>query len=359
MFCEPPVRTRFDLFPSPPGGGARGEGAHVLAKLGSSATTLTPTLSPGEREQIRGLPTASRARSERLKFVHTLVAVVSFTVIGVVEVSANSVGVIDDRGVALAFASSPQRIVSLVPSVTESVCALGACKRLVGTDQFSNSPSEVVTLPKFGGLEDAQIERIVSLKPDVVLASKSARVVDRLESLGVKVIVLQSDSHADVKRTLTLLAKLFNAPDQADRVWANIERDIKLATSRVPHALRGKKVYFEVAADPYAAGTPSFIGETLTRLGVGNIAPPELGPFPKLNPEFIVRAKPDIIMAAERQVKAMPSRPGWSGLAALQGRSCGFATEQYEVLIRPGPRMGEAALAIADCLAGLRVQTTP
>ena len=280
----------------------------------------------------------------------------------VASVAAQSTGAItlrDDRNVELTFAASPQRIISLVPSVTESVCVLGACNCLVGTDQFSNTPPEVRALPKLGGLDDAQIERIVSLKPDVVLATKSARVVDRLESLGVKVIVLQSDSHADVKRTLTLLAKLFNSPDQADRVWSAIERDTALAASKVPQALRGKKVYFEVSSEPYAAGASSFIGETLTRLGMGNIAPPALGPFPKLNPEFIVRARPDIIMATERQVTSMGSRPGWSGLTALQGRSCGFATERYELLIRPGPRMGEAALVIAECLAGLRAQLTP
>ncbi len=264
----------------------------------------------------------------------------------------------DDRGVELNFAASPQRIISLLPSVTESVCALGACKRLIGTDRFSNSPAEVIALPKLGGLEDAQIERIVSLKPDVVLAAKSARVTERLESLGIKVVVLESQTHADVKRTLTLLARLLASPEQADRVWNQIERDIKLATARVPDALRGKKVYFEVASAPYAAGAGSFIGETLTRLGVGNIVPPELGPFPKLNPEFIVRAKPDIIMAVDREVKLMSNRPGWRGLAALKGASCGFATERYELLIRPGPRMGEAALAIANCLAGLRTQPT-
>ena len=273
--------------------------------------------------------------------------------------AAQSVGAItlrDDRNVELTFAASPQRIVSLVPSVTESVCVLGACKRLVGTDQFSNTPPEVRALPKLGGLDDAQVERIVSLKPDVVLATKSARVVDRLEALGIKVVVLESNSHADVKRTLTLLAKLFNAPEQAARVWNEIERDTTLAASKVPQALRGKKVYFEVSSEPYAAGASSFIGETLTRLGMDNIAPRSLGPFPKLNPEFIVRARPDIIMASERQVKSMADRPGWQGLTALQGRSCGFEKDRYELLIRPGPRMGEAALEIADCLAGLRAQ---
>ena len=297
-----------------------------------------------------------------MRFKHTLLLLTGFGCVAhLTAATAQSSGALtlrDDRGKDVTFLTAPQRIISLLPSVTESVCALGACARLVGTDQFSNTPPEVRALPKLGGLDDAQVERIVSLKPDVVLATKSARVVDRLESLGVKVVVLESNSHADVKRTLTLLAKLFNTPDQADRVWSDIQRDTTLAASNVPQVLRGKKVYFEVSSEPYAAGATSFIGETLSRLGMGNIAPPELGPFPKLNPEFIVRARPDIIMATERTVKSMPDRPGWQGLTALQGRSCGFARERYELLIRPGPRMGEAALVIADCLAGLRVQQT-
>ncbi len=289
-----------------------------------------------------------------------LAGICAVTRVGVVAAqTTHAITLRDDRNVELIFALSPQRIISLVPSVTESVCVLGACKRLVGTDQFSNTPTEVRELPKLGGLEDAQVERIFSLKPDVVLATKSARVVDRLESLGIKVIVLESNSHADVKRALTLLAKLFNVPDQADRVWSEIERDTALAASKVPQALRGKKVYFEVSSEPYAAGASSFIGETLTRLGMSNIAPRSLGPFPKLNPEFIVRARPDVIMATDRTVKSMTNRPGWSGLRALQGRSCGFGAERYELLIRPGPRLGEAALVIADCLVGLRAPPTP
>jgi iron complex transport system substrate-binding protein len=268
--------------------------------------------------------------------------------------AAQAIVVQDDRGATLRFAAPPQRIVSLLPSLTEAVCALGACSRLVGVDRYSNWPASVLALPKLGGLDDAEIERTVALKPDIVLAATSARVTERLEALGLKVLVLDSQSHADVQRALGLIAKLLGEPDRAPRLWAGIQADLTLAASRVPPRLRGRKVYFEIDSAPYAAGVSSFIGQTLARLGLGNVVSPALGPFPKLNPEFIVRAQPDIVMAGAREIAAMPARPGWAGLRALQqGQTCGFDSVRYELLIRPGPRLGEAALVLADCLAGL------
>lgn len=271
--------------------------------------------------------------------------------------AAQPVQVRDDRGHLLRLAAPPSRIVSLLPSLTESVCALGGCDRVVGTDRYSNSPASVRALPKLGGLDDAQIERIVSLKPDVVLAAPSSRAIERLESLGLKVMVLETRTHAEVRRGLGQLAVLLGRPEAAERLWAGIERELAQAQARVPAGLRGKKVYFEVASTPYAAGEVSFIGETLARLGMGNAIPAALGPFPKLNPEFVVKAQPDVVMAAARAVAEMPGRPGWANLRALQQqRTCGFDTERYEVLIRPGPRLGEAAGLLAGCLAALEAK---
>jgi iron complex transport system substrate-binding protein len=264
------------------------------------------------------------------------------------------ISVRDDRGATVVLPASPQRIVSLLPSLTESVCALGGCARLVGTDRFSNSPTSVRALPKLGGLEDAQIERVAALRPDVVLAAPSARAIDRLEALGLKVLVLESRDHADVQRTLKTLAQLLGAPAEADKVWSAIERELVDAAARVPPRLRGQRVYFEVDATPYAAGAGSFIGETLAQLGLANIVPNELGPFPKLNPEFVVRAQPDLVIAQRANLAEMPKRPGWAGLRALRsGSVCGFEPAAYELLIRPGPRMGEAAQSLAACLAAL------
>lgn len=263
----------------------------------------------------------------------------------------------DDGGAEHRLSAPPQRIVTLLPSLTESVCALGGCARLVGVDRYSNWPDSIKDLPRLGGLEDAQVERIVALKPDVVLAAKSARVTERLQSLGLRVVLVESQTHADVRRSLGLIAQLLGTPAAAERAWSAIEAEFQNAAARVPLARRGQKVYFEVASDPYAAGAASFIGETLIKLGLGNIVPPELGPFPRLNPEYVVRAQPDIIIASQQALQSMAGRPGWPALKALPRQACGFAEARYELLIRPGPRMGEAAGALADCVAGLPVKT--
>jgi len=255
---------------------------------------------------------------------------------------------------AQAGAAPPLRIVSLVPGLTESVCALGACDRLVGTDRYSNWPAAVQALPKLGGLDDVPIERIAALKPDLVLAAPSARAVPRLQALGLRVVVLHTRSHEDVQHNLQALGTLLGEEAAARAAWAAIQAQLADAVARVPPALRGRSVYFEVETSPYAAGPGSFIGQTLQRLGLANIVPAALGPFPKLSPEFVVQAQPDIVMAETRNLQSMAGRPGWAALRALQRQQvCAFAPADYELLVRPGPRMGQAAEQLAECLAGL------
>lgn len=249
----------------------------------------------------------------------------------------------------------PRRIVSLMPSLTETVCALGECERLVGVDRYSNWPARIERLPHLGGMDDPQIERIVGLRPDVVLAVPSSRAVERLQSLGLKVVVLESRTTEEARRTAETIAALLGRPGQGTALWARIDAQVERAVARVPAAWRGRSVYFEVDSAPYAAGRSSFIGELLQRFGLVNIVPAELGPFPKLNPEFVVRAAPDVVMAVERHIADMPRRPGWAGLKALQsGRRCAFPADRYDTLVRPGPRLGEAAELVADCLTALR-----
>jgi iron complex transport system substrate-binding protein len=277
---------------------------------------------------------------------------------GVAGWAAAAVQITDDRGRTLTLPAPPQRIVSLLPSLTETVCELQACGRLVGTDRFSNWPEAVRALPKLGGLEDSQIERIVALQPDLVLAAVSARAIDRLEALGLRVLALEPRNAAETRSVIERVAVALGMPAAGAALVTRIDARIAAAVARVPQALRGRTVYFEVAANPYAAGDASFVGELLARLGLVNIVPASMGPFPQLNPEFILRAEPALVIGTAAAVAEMPGRPGWSSLRALQrGQVCGFAAGPYDTLVRPGPRLGDAAEAIADCL--VRLGTMP
>jgi iron complex transport system substrate-binding protein len=259
----------------------------------------------------------------------------------------------DDRGVSVSFNRSPQRIVSLLPSLTEGVCALDQCQRIVGVDRFSNYPASVRRLPIMGGGLDPNIEAIVALRPDVVLLATSSRASQRLESLGIKVVALEPKSHADVRRVLSVLGVLLEVPEEAGaaRLWRIIDASVSAAAQSLSPGARNARVYFEVSRGPYAAGEASFIGETLKRLGVKNVVPAALGPFPKLNPEFIVRANPDVIMIGNRSMQSMVPYPGWAGIRAVRDkRICVFGVDESDVVVRPGPRMAEAARLMARCL---------
>jgi len=265
--------------------------------------------------------------------------------------AAQALQVTDDRGVTLSFAQAPQRIVSLLPSLAETVCELGHCGRLVGVDRYTNFPISLQKLPQVGGGLDPNIEAIVALKPDVVLMARSSRGGERLEALGLRVMALEPKTHADVQRVVLKLGQMLQVPD-AQRVWRALDAGVSAAAQSLPTRLRGTRVYFEVNQGPYAASEASFIGETLTRLGVKNVVPAQLGPFPKLNPEYIVRANPDLIMVGLDSADGLTQRPGWPGIRAVRERRvCVFASEQADILVRPGPRMAEAARLMAQCLS--------
>ncbi|MDM0044242.1 helical backbone metal receptor [Variovorax dokdonensis] len=264
---------------------------------------------------------------------------------------ASAQTLVDDRGVAITIDKPPQRIVSLLPSLTETVCALDACDRLVGVDDYSNWPEAARQLPRVGGLEDASVERIVALRPDLVLLAKSARVTGRLEGLGLRVMALEPKSMKDMERVLGKVGQVLGREPQAHALWRQLDAGVSETAAQVPKRARGKRVYFEVNSAPYAASESSFIGETLARLGAANVVPASLGPFPKLNPEFVVRANPQVIMVGDRNAVALSARPGWDTIDAVRdNRVCVFTAAEGDVLVRPGPRMVEAAQIMARCL---------
>ena len=308
-----------------------------------------PDVADGPAMKSLWRPACSHRATTGLQCVKALLVFISLCL---ASAWALAVTVQDDRQQKIEIAKAPQRIVSLLPSLTETVCALGACQRLVGVDRYSNWPASNAHLPRVGGGIDPNIESIVALKPDLVLAAGSTRGADRLQALGLTVLRLEPRTHADAQRVLrTVGDALWVSPAESERVWREIEAGVQAAVQSLSPQARQQRVYFEVSAGPYGASEASFIGETLKRMGVGNILPAAMGPFPQVNPEFVVRAQPDVIMAGDSSRASMMQRPGWSTLRAMQAqRICVFKPAESDMLVRAGPRMAEGARLMADCL---------
>jgi cobalamin transport system substrate-binding protein len=260
----------------------------------------------------------------------------------------------DDLQREVRLPRDPQRIISLVPSLTEIVCALGACDRLVATDRYSNWPAQVRSLPKTGGFEDPEIEQMVALKPDLVLVSRSQRLSERLRELGVVSFALNTEGYADIGHAVRVIGLLLGVADRA----ANLDRTIEQAVREVGEQARsqrrggGPTVYVEVDRGPYAAGPSSFIGELLVRLGARNIVTEDLGPFPKLNPEYVVHHNPEVIFISLNDAADLAERPGWEQIRAVkEHRLCSFPAAVRDTIVRPGPRVADGMRAMAECLA--------
>lgn len=260
----------------------------------------------------------------------------------------------DDADRQVSFAREPQRIITLLPSLTETVCALDACDRLVATDRYSNFPVQAEALPKAGDLDEVTVELIVSLRPDLVLLSRSQRITERLAELGIQSFVLNSETYADIARSIKIVGRILGASARADTLERSIAAAVEDIGAEAVLQRHGPKpaVYFEVDRAPYAAGPASFIGELLARLGTRNIVTADLGAFPKLNPEYVVRHAPDVIFIAASDAEQLAERPGWGQLRAVKERRfCSFSSGVTDTIVRPGPRVAEGMQALAGCLA--------
>lgn len=264
---------------------------------------------------------------------------------------AQTVTVHDDQGQSLAFAAPPQRIVSLLPAITEMVCELGGCDRLVGVDRHSNHPARVRDLPRLGGMEDTPLEILLQLKPDLVLVAGSTRLLTRMRRLGLRVMAFEPRDENDTARMGQALARVLGG---GEALWAAYEnrqqalwRDL---ARRVPPSIQGQRLYIEVGDGPYVAAQSSFIGQALQRVQLQVAVPGTWGVFPRLSPEWVLREQPDWIVLSS-SATPVQRRPAWGRLQAVQAqRVCVLNPAQMDTLVRPGPRLSEGIAAILACM---------
>lgn len=265
-----------------------------------------------------------------------------------------AVNVLDDLGRVVTVPVRVVRVVSLQPALTESVCALGACGRLVGVDRFSNWPVPVQSLPRLGSYRSFNIEALVALRPDLVLAPVNASLVGSLRRLGLSVLAFNPERYDDIAGVLERLGQALGLPAcRAQTVWQDIEQQMLALSTSLPPRVHGMRTYVEIDPQPFVAGPASFLGDLLRHLGLENVAPDAGQPFLPLSPEWVLEADPALMIISDpgrSGMAALRARPGWARLDAVRaGRVCLFSGQALDVLVRPGPRVAEGAGLIRDC----------
>ncbi|WP_457631828.1 ABC transporter substrate-binding protein [Oceanithermus sp.] len=263
--------------------------------------------------------------------------------------------VTDDAGRPVVIPAEPQRIVVMLPSATETLCSIGACDKIVATDDYSNWPPEAAKKPKAGGLYNPNVELIASFQPDLVIASKYGKLTGSLEKLGINVYAVDTQTYEDIFRTARSLGRLVNREAEAEALVARINQQVYELETQAAKAAERPSVYYEIDATPYTVGPDSFIGVLIKKARGENIIPAELGLFPKISPELVVEKNPQVIILGDAphgvSAAKIAERPGWAGIRAVKdGRVCELTRAQTDVVHRPGPRVAEGLRVLIECI---------
>lgn len=267
---------------------------------------------------------------------------------------AQPLSVTDDLGRDVELAAAPTRIVSLAPSHSESVCAIASCDLLVGVDTNTDFPAELSSLPRVGNAFTPDIEAIVALQPDLVLADEYSGVHEPLERLGVTVYAGTPQTVDETLAYFRTLGDILGREERAAALVAEVEASFA-AVGEATEGLSSPRVYIELDPTPYSAGPASFIGTLLAAAGGENIVTGDMGDFPQVAPEFVVASDPQVILLTDapfgESAASVAARPGWADIAAVrEGRVLELSVEQVNLLTRPGPRLGEAVQLLSRLL---------
>lgn len=275
-------------------------------------------------------------------------------------VSAFPIAVTDVLARRVTIGRPPQRIVSLAPSHTEQLFAIGAGERVVGVTLYDNYPPPVQRLARVGGYvaKSISIEKIVSLRPDLVLSRGEIQraAITALQQIGIAVVALEPKNFDEVYATIILLGRLTERLQQAKQVVAGMRRQvtrIRYKVAQIPVAQRAR-VFYKAYDEPLiAAGPSTFIGHVIEMAGGINIFSDVKESYPQVSAEEVLRRDPTVILGPAGggvNVSAIPPlrRPGWGHLSAVKNRRLYVLDD--DLVSRPGPRLATALEVVARVL---------
>ena len=281
---------------------------------------------------------------------------------------ALALGVVDDAGRSFVFAQPPQRVVTLAPSLTELVFAAGAGASLVGTSALSDYPAAARAIARVGDAGRVDVERVIALRPDLVLIwqrGNTSRELEQLEAAGIRLFQLEPRRLDDVARAIERLGVLLGHADEAERRAI----DMRAALERLRAAHRGAapvSVFYQVWRQPLmTVNGRQLISDILQLCGGRNVFAALSPLVPIISTESVVAADPEAILtasesaapAAWRRDQANPSFAAWrrhSGIRAVRG--AWLYTLDGDAISRQGPRVVDGAAAVCAVLDQVRAE---
>lgn len=262
---------------------------------------------------------------------------------------------VDDAGRKLYFAKAPQRVVSLAPSITEMLFALGLDEQIVGVTDFCNYPPAAAVKPKIG-YTHPNLESLLALRPDMVAAPSEflrADVLAKLDELKVPVFILRAKSLEDVLSHIHLLGRIFDRLSAADAVTRHMRERLDQIT-RALQATENARVLYVLNSQPLiTVGPDSYIHQMISLAHGINIAGAASGSYPRLNMETVLEKDPEVLIFPVGSTEGVPEHEQqtwnrWTGLSAVQHRRLHVVSS--DALNRPGPRVVEGLEQLARAI---------
>jgi iron complex transport system substrate-binding protein len=258
-----------------------------------------------------------------------------------------------------ALPSDHVRVVSLAPSVTELLFALGAGDRVVGVTDRCDYPPEATRIERVGGFGKPNVEKLLALAPDLVVVAGPARrdLIQSLHKSGMRTLEVQIRNFDEMFQTLRRIGQAVGMSQQAETIIARMQADLQAVTAPATEVSgqSSPRVFVELWDKPLTtAGGPSFLDDVIARAGGVNVAH-ELGqPHPRINAEQVIDWNPDVIVVAHMAhggdaAGQMAERIGWSGITAVRQQRI-IRDIPPDCLLRPGPRLIEGVKLLTQRL---------
>jgi iron complex transport system substrate-binding protein len=269
--------------------------------------------------------------------------------------SAGAIEIKDDAGIDVRLEHPAQRIISLIPSATETLIALGATKQIVGRTRYDVAP-EVANVPSVGGGIDPSVEAIVGLGPDLVIAwanDKRQAIREKLVALHIPVFILRTEDTTDIFRGIANIGRLSGRDSAARATAAAMRASLDSIRSSVAALPRRKMMYVEFPDPPMTAGPHTFIGQIISLAGGSSVFADNTSLWPNVSMEEIVRRDPDLLVVPvgefkENVIERFRQMPGWRDLRAVKEGH--VVPVPADLVSRPSPSIVESARVLRNAI---------